>query len=208
MSSSGGYVAVPRCPVTFDGTNYAEFVAFMRIHMRGIRLWGVLSGEVPCPPTPVAPVAPTPPTLPVLTADASEADKAAAKTAGDVAMATYDRQVSDYSDAIATYRDDLAAYTQWCDDDARAAAFSLLVFSLSLPLSLWVLVLLWRCGLIFASGINPLVILSTYQWFVRSMLFSRATPLLMSSTQRVLLFGVSLTPSAQLFVVLARAARL
>lgn len=75
MSSSGGYVAVPRCPVTFDGTNYAEFVAFMRIHMRGIRLWGVLSGEVPCPPTPVAPVAPTPPTLPVLTADASEADK-------------------------------------------------------------------------------------------------------------------------------------
>ena len=35
-SSSLGYFVVPRCPVTFGGTNYAEFVAFMCIHMRGI----------------------------------------------------------------------------------------------------------------------------------------------------------------------------
>ena len=50
MSTSTGYVAVPRCPVVFDGTNYIEFVGFMRIHMRGIRLSGVLSSKVPCPP--------------------------------------------------------------------------------------------------------------------------------------------------------------
>uniref|UniRef100_A0ACD5WRS3 Uncharacterized protein n=1 Tax=Avena sativa TaxID=4498 RepID=A0ACD5WRS3_AVESA len=123
MSSlSAGYVSVPRCSVTFDGTNYAEFVGFMRIHMRGLRLWGLLSGEVPCPPRTVAPMASIPPAPPVLAADASDVDKPATKTADDAAMAAYDRQVSDYSDALATYRDDLATYAQWCDEDARAAA--------------------------------------------------------------------------------------
>jgi hypothetical protein len=68
-SSSSGYVAVPRCPLTFDGTNYADFAAHMRVHMRGLRLWGVLCGEVPCPPRPLAPVAPVPPTPPVLAAN-------------------------------------------------------------------------------------------------------------------------------------------
>jgi hypothetical protein len=38
-SFSSGYVSILRCPEIFDGTNYGEFVAFMRIHMRG-------SGEV------------------------------------------------------------------------------------------------------------------------------------------------------------------
>jgi hypothetical protein len=59
--------------VIFDGTNYTEFVGFMRIHMRGLRLWGVLSGEVSCPPYPVSlvpPVSPTPSAL-TLAADAS-----------------------------------------------------------------------------------------------------------------------------------------
>jgi hypothetical protein len=114
MSSSSGYMAIPRCPLIFYGTNYAEFVGFIRIHMRGIRLWGVLSGEVPCPPRPVPPVAPTSPTLPVL--------GDAATIAHDDAVAGYDQQVSDYSDALSVYRDDLSAYTQWCDEDARAAA--------------------------------------------------------------------------------------
>ena len=59
MSSSSGYVTIPRSPVIFYGTNYTEFVGFMRIHMRGLRLWGVLTGEVPCPPRPVPPVVPT-----------------------------------------------------------------------------------------------------------------------------------------------------
>jgi len=122
VMSSSGYVAVPRCSVIFDGTNYAEFVGFMRIHMRGLLLWGVLSGEVPCPPCPVAPVAPTPPVPPVLAADASQADRDTAKALDDAAVDAYDQQVSAYSDALSVYRDDLSAYTQWCNDDARAAA--------------------------------------------------------------------------------------
>jgi hypothetical protein len=84
--SSSGYVAVPRCSVIFDGTNYAEFVGFMR----GLLLWGVLSGEVPCPPCPVAPVAPIPPVPPVLAADASQADRDTAKALDDVALDAYD----------------------------------------------------------------------------------------------------------------------
>ncbi|XP_044346412.1 RNA-binding protein BRN1-like [Triticum aestivum] len=90
--SSSGYVAVPRCSVIFDGTNYAEFVGFMRIHMRGLLLWGVLSGEVPCPPCPVAPVAPIPPVPPVLAADASQADRDDAKALDDAAVDAYDQQ--------------------------------------------------------------------------------------------------------------------
>jgi hypothetical protein len=72
MSSSSGYVAIPRCPVIFDDANYPDFTAFMRVHMRGLRLWGVLSGEVSCPPYPTAPVAPTPPTPVVLGDGASQ----------------------------------------------------------------------------------------------------------------------------------------
>jgi hypothetical protein len=66
MSSSSGYVAIPRCPVIFDGVNYPNFAAFMRVHMRGLRLWGVLSGEVSYPPCPTPPLAPIPPTPPAL----------------------------------------------------------------------------------------------------------------------------------------------
>ena len=116
--SSSGYVMVLRCSVIFDGTNYAEFVGFMLIHMCGLLLWGVLSGEVPCPPCPVAPVAPIPPVPPVLAADASQADRDAAKALDDAAVDAYDQQVSAYSDALSVYRDDLSAYTQWCNDDA------------------------------------------------------------------------------------------
>jgi hypothetical protein len=90
-SSSSGYVVVPRCPLNFDGTNYVDFAAHMRVHMRGLRLWGVLCGEVPCPSCPLALVAPVPPTPPVVAADVSEADRVAAKTAGDAAVDAYDQ---------------------------------------------------------------------------------------------------------------------
>jgi hypothetical protein len=66
-------------------------------------------------------VAPTPPTPSALAVDASEADRAAARIADDDATAVYNQQVLDYSDALSVYRDDLAAYTQWCDDDAKVA---------------------------------------------------------------------------------------
>ena len=122
-STSLGYVAVPCCPVIFDGANYAEFAAFMRIHLSGLRLWGVLSGEVPCPQRPVPHVAPIPPPPPsALGADASDDDRAAARVAVDDAVAAYDQQVAVYSDALFIYHDDLTAYTQWCDDDVRVTA--------------------------------------------------------------------------------------
>ena len=110
--SSSGYVAIPRCSVIFDGTNYAEFVGFMCIHMRGLLLWGVLSGEVPCLPCPIVPVAPIPSVPPVLAADASQADRDAAKALDDAAVEAYDQQVSAYSDALSLYLDDLSAYTR------------------------------------------------------------------------------------------------
>jgi hypothetical protein len=87
MSFSSGYVAIPCCPVIFDGVNYPDFAAFMRVHMRGLHLWGVLSGEVSCPLYPTAPVAPTPPTLVVLGDGASQEAKDAAKSADDSVVA-------------------------------------------------------------------------------------------------------------------------
>jgi hypothetical protein len=121
-SSLSGYLAIPRCPVIFDGTNCPDFAAFMRVHIRGLRLWGMLSGEVPCPPRPTAPTAPIPPTPVALAADATQEAKDAAKSADAIALAEYDRHVQEYSDALATYRLDLTDYTQWIDEDARAAA--------------------------------------------------------------------------------------
>ena len=94
----------------------------MCIHTHGICLSSVLSGEVPYPPRPVPPMAPTPPpTPPSLGADASDADRSTAGVAADDATAAYDQEVLDYSNALYVYRDDLASYTEWRDDDARAA---------------------------------------------------------------------------------------
>jgi hypothetical protein len=71
--------------------------------------------------------------------------------------------------------------------------FSLLVFCPSMLLSSWLFPLLLLSGLIFASAISRLEMHFICLWFVRSMLFSRVIPLLMLSTLRVLLSGVSLT---------------
>ena len=128
MSAASGYVAVPRCPVIFDGTNYTEFTGFMRIHMRGIRLWGVLSGEVCCPPRPVPPVAPTPPTPLVLPPDANQAAKDAAKVADEAADRAYDERALAYEEALQTYHGALSVYTQWLDDDAHCQCFASVCF--------------------------------------------------------------------------------
>jgi hypothetical protein len=63
-----------------------------------------------------------PPTPPIIADDASEADRVAAKTADDVAVDAYDQQVADFCEALSTYRDAQTTYTQWCDEDARAAS--------------------------------------------------------------------------------------
>jgi hypothetical protein len=90
MSSSSGYVAIPRCSVIFDDANYPDFAAFMRVHIHGLRLWGVLFGEVSCPPCRTAPLAPILPTLPVLGDDATQADKDAAESADRSVVAAYE----------------------------------------------------------------------------------------------------------------------
>jgi hypothetical protein len=78
--------------------------------------------------------------------------------------------------------------------------FSPPVFCLSMLLSSWVFPLLLLSGLFFVSAISRLGMLSTYLWSARSMPFSRVILLLMSSTLRVLLFGVSLILFVQLCV--------
>jgi hypothetical protein len=102
-SSSSGYVVVPR-----------YFAAHMRVYMRGLCLLGVLCGDVPCPPHPIDLVAPVPPTLSVIARDASEVNR--------IAIEAYDQKVVDFSETLSAYRDAQSAYTQWCDEDARAMA--------------------------------------------------------------------------------------
>ena len=119
---SSGYVTVPRCSVIFDEANYVEFALFMHIHMCGICLLDVLSGEVTCPPRLVPYVAPMPPLPPpTLAVDASDAERDTPRIAADDTTATYDQHVLEYSDALSVYRDDMTAYSQWCDNDARDA---------------------------------------------------------------------------------------
>jgi hypothetical protein len=52
--TSSGPVPVLRCPALFNGTNYRDWVPRMRLHMRRLRLWDFLMGELPCPPSPSA----------------------------------------------------------------------------------------------------------------------------------------------------------
>jgi hypothetical protein len=153
---------------------------------------------------------------PVLVADASEADRIAAKTAYDAAVDAYDQQVVDFSEALSSYRDAQTDYTQWCDEDAHVAVVLTSSILPQFDSEFMALLLLLRCGIIFASGISPLVTLSLYLSVVRcspsgdlrSMLFSRVIPVLRSSTLRVQLFGASLTLSALQSVVLALVAGL
>ena len=56
--SSGG-VQIMRCPVLFNGTNYRDWVPCLRWHMRGLRLWEFITGDISCPSPPVVPVKPT-----------------------------------------------------------------------------------------------------------------------------------------------------
>jgi hypothetical protein len=57
-STSSGHVPVLRCLVLFNGTNYRDWVSRMHLHMRELRLWEFLMGELPCPPSHLAPIEP------------------------------------------------------------------------------------------------------------------------------------------------------
>ena len=67
-------------------------------------------------------MAPTPPTPSVLPMNANKAAKDAAKLVDEAADRAYDEQVLAYEEALQTYHGALSVYTQWLDDDARAAA--------------------------------------------------------------------------------------
>jgi hypothetical protein len=166
---------------------------------------------VPVPPTPPVIAADAPEadrTAAKTAADAPEADRTAAKTAADAAVDAYDQQVADFSEALSTYRDAQTAYTQWCDEDARAAAVltaSVLPQFASEFMALPTASEMWDhlCQRYQPSGDSLYLSMS-----VRSMLSSRVIPVFRSSTHRVLLFGAILTLSALLSVVLVPVAGL
>lgn len=97
MSSS-----IPRCPVILDGSNYLEWVPHMRVHMRGLRLWDIVTGALPCPLQPIAPVEL------MIPADASEEDKK--------------KLQEDYEEELASFDAQSRAITAWADEDARACS--------------------------------------------------------------------------------------
>ena len=91
-----------RCPVLFNGTNYRDWVPRLHWHMRGLRLWEFITGNIPCPSPPVVPIRPTIP------------DKAN----DDVKT----KMLDDYDASMDSYASQFAAYMTWLDEDARADA--------------------------------------------------------------------------------------
>ena len=127
-STSSGGVPVLRCPVLFNGTNYRDWVPRLRIHMRGLRLWEFLTGELPCPPRPTAPTPPVLPVEPTLSATATDDEKQTFATLLADHDASVERLQVDYDDRMSSYESQFSAYRTWVDEDARAA--SILVASM------------------------------------------------------------------------------
>jgi hypothetical protein len=88
--------------VLFNGTNYRDYVPRMRLHMRGLRLWDFLTGELPCPPSPSAPAQPV----------ISEKTTAAKK----------EKLLADYEDHLASYESQFQVYMTWLDENAHAGS--------------------------------------------------------------------------------------
>jgi hypothetical protein len=102
FSTSSGSVPVLRCPVLFNGTNYRDWVPRMHLHMRDLRLWDFLTGELPCPPRPSAPA------KPVIAEKTTAAEK--------------EKFLADYEDHLASYESLFHAYRTWLDEDAHAGS--------------------------------------------------------------------------------------
>jgi hypothetical protein len=77
--------------VIFNGTNYHDWVPRMRLHMRGLRLWDFLTGEVPCLPSPSVPA------RPVISEKTTTAEK-------EKLLADYDYHLASYESQFHTYR--------------------------------------------------------------------------------------------------------
>jgi hypothetical protein len=74
----------------------------MRLHMRGLRLWDFLTGELSCPPSPSAPA------QPVISEKTTTAEK--------------EQLLTDYKDRLTSYELQFHAYKTWLDEDARAGS--------------------------------------------------------------------------------------
>jgi hypothetical protein len=72
----------------------------MRLHIRGLRLWDFLTGELPCPSSPSAPA------QPVISEKTTAAEK--------------ERLLADYKDHLAFYESQFHTYRTWLDEDACA----------------------------------------------------------------------------------------
>jgi hypothetical protein len=88
--------------VLFNGTNYHDWVPHMRLHMRGLRLWDFLMGELPCPSSPLAP------DQPVISEKTTAAEK--------------ERLLTDYEDRLTSYESQFHACMTWLDEDAHVGS--------------------------------------------------------------------------------------
>jgi hypothetical protein len=75
----------------------------MRLHMRGLRLWNFLIGELPCPSSPSAPA------QPVISEKTTVTEK--------------EKLHANYNDRLASYESQFHAYMTWLDEDAHAGRF-------------------------------------------------------------------------------------
>jgi hypothetical protein len=74
----------------------------MHLHMRGLRLWDFLTGELSCPPSSLAPA------QLVISEKTTAAEK--------------EKLLADYEDRLTSYESQFHAYMTWFDEDARAGS--------------------------------------------------------------------------------------
>ena len=83
-SSHGSYL--PKLDVMFNGQNYKAWSSTIRLHLRGLKLWGHVDGSRPAPPHP---------------ATSSEASSGSTDSTGDSSFQAWAKWQDDDSRAIA-----------------------------------------------------------------------------------------------------------